>query len=212
MRRLFAAVLSLSLPLFVGVPAVQAAPGRTLEYSVLATSGGIARRATVTVDFIGGSAERVMNVDVDEVGEDGVQFGADVGIEPTGSLESDKQSLTSEEEAICSLMALESEDMAGVAQGDHWDRSGPVPGGHQHTQFVALGSTDDGLIQLAVTRDTMRNDGSVARWRGTMTYDADAFVPATISLTGNVSSDDDPVDGRDVAMTIHLIHDTFKHY
>lgn len=187
--------------------------GRTLQYSVLARSGGIARRATVTIDFVGGSAERVMNVDVDEVGDAGPPLDAAIGIEPTGALRAESPSgLTNEEEALCSLMALESEDMYGVAVGDHWERQGPVPGGHHRTRFSVLGVTDDGLVQLAVSRDLVRDDGSVARWSGTMLYDADSSVPATISLNGSVSADDDPADGHNVAMTIHLIHDTFKHY
>ncbi|MGA2392284.1 MAG: hypothetical protein ABSH03_02910 [Candidatus Lustribacter sp.] len=180
---------------------------------MVATSGGIARRATVTIDFVGGSAERVMNVDVDEVGDAGQMLDAAIGIEPSGALRAESPSgLTNEEEALCSLMALESEDMYGVGVGDHWERQGPVPGGRHHTRFSVLGVTDDGLVQLAVSRDLVRDDGSVARWSGTMLYDADSSVPATITLNGNVSADNDPADGRNIAMTIHLIHDTFKHY
>lgn len=213
MRRLCVAVLCSSLP-FAVLTTAQASPGRTLQYSVVATSAGIARHATVTVDFLGGSAERVMNVDVDEVAETGEQLGADVGIEPSGSLRSrTAQSLTSEEEAICSLMALESEDMAGVGKGDHWERQGPVPGGRQHTRFTVLGVSDAGLVELGIARDTLRDDGSLARWSGTMFYDAEAFVPSIITLTGNLNSDDDErIGGRSVALTIRLIHDTFKHY
>jgi hypothetical protein len=212
MRRFLAAVLCSSLPLVSGSP-VNAGPSRTLEYTVLATSSGSARRATVTIDFLGGSAERVMNVDVNEVGDEGAQRDAEVGIEPSGALLADSTpSLTSEEEAICSLMALESEDMAGVDVGDHWERQGPVPGGRNHTRFAVLGMTDDGLVRIAVTRDLVRDDGSVARWNGTLLYDADSSVPSTITLNGNVSSDDDLTGGRDVAMTIRLVHDTFKHY
>jgi len=215
MRRFLAAVLTSSLPLLAVVPAAADAPARQLEYSVVATSGGIARRASVLIDFIGGSAERVMNVSVDEVGTGGFAEGqgAYVGIEPSGSLRADRASaLTNEEEAICSLMALESEDLAGVAIGDHWEREGPVPGGRHHTRFFVLGVNDRGLVEFAVSRDLVHNDGSVARWHGTMLYDADAFVPSTITLSGNVSTGDDPADGRNVAMTIRLVHDTFKHF
>ncbi len=204
MRRLLAAVLTSSLPLLATGPVAADAPSRQVEYAVVATSGGIARRATVVVNFIGGSAERVMTVNVD---------GAYVGIEPSGSLRANSvRALSNEEEAICSLMSLESEDLAGVSTGDHWEREGPVPGGRHHTRFSVLGVNDDGLVEFAVSRDLSHNDGSTARWRGTMLYDADAFVPSTITLNGNVSIDDDPADGRNVAMTIHLIHDTFKHY
>jgi len=72
--------------------------------------------------------------------------------------------------------------------------------------------TDEGLVQLAVSRDLVRNAGSVARWSGTMLYDADSSVPSTITLNGNVSASHDPADSGNVAMSIHLIHDTFKHY
>jgi hypothetical protein len=203
MRRFLAALLSSSLPLLATGPVAAAAPGRTLEYAVVATSGGIARRASVTIDFVGGSADRVMTVNVD---------GTYVGIEPSGSLRSDTMRLSNEEEAICSLMAMESEDLAGVSTGDHWEREGPVPGGRHHTRFSVLGVSDAGLVEFAVSRDLLRNDGSVARWRGTMLYDADAFVPAKITLNGNVSSDEDSGDGSNVAMSIQLVHDTFKHF
>src|SRR5580658_5293998 len=212
MRRFLAAVLSSSLPLLVAAPA-DAVGGRTLQYSVLATSGGIARRATVTIDFIGGSAERMMNVNVDEVPDAGPPLDATIGIEPTGALRAESPSgLTNEEEALCSLMALESEDMYGVGVGDHWERQGPVPGGRHHTRFSVLGVTDAGLVQLAVSRDLVRDDGSVARWNGTMLYDAESSVPSTITLNGNVSASNDPADSGNIAMQIHLIHDTFKHY
>jgi hypothetical protein len=201
MRRFLAAVLSSSLPLLAVAPA-QASPSRLLQYSVVATSGGYAHRATVTVDIIGGSAERVMNVNVD---------GMPLGIEPSGSLLGGAgHELTSEEDAICSLMSLESEDLAGVSTGDHWDREGPVPGGRHHTRYSVLGVNDEGFVQFAVSRDLQRRDGSVARWHGTMLYDSEAFVPSTIALNGDVS--DDSGSAQNVALTIHLIHDSFKHY
>jgi hypothetical protein len=190
----------------------EAGPSRTLQYSVVSTSGGIARRATVMLDFIGGSAERVMNVNVGEVGDAGIRDGAYVGIEPSGSLRADTvRALTSEEEAICSLMSMESEDLAGVSTGDHWEREGPVPGGRHHTRYAVLGVNDAGLVEFSVSRDTMGTDGSVARWRGTMLYDADSAVPSKITLNGNVTGDD-IAGGRNVAMTIQLVHDSFKHY
>ena len=83
-------------------------------------------------------------------------------------------------------MAMKIEDLAGVSIGDHWEREGPVPGGRHHTRFSVLGVNDAGLVEFAVSRDLLRNDGSVAHWRGTMLYDADSFVPATITLNGNV--------------------------
>jgi len=195
------------------VPAAADAPSRQLEYAVVATSGGIARRASVTIDFVGGSAEHTMMVNLDESGEGGIREDAYVGIEASGSLRAGSvRALTSEEDAICSLMSLESEDLAGVSAGDHWEREGPVPGGRHHTRFSVLGVNDAGLVEFAVSRDLQHNDGLAARWRGTMLYDADAAVPSTITLNGNVSMDDDPSDGRNVAMTIRLVHDTFKHY
>ncbi len=134
-----------------------------------------------------------------------------MGIEPSSSLEADAaSSLTTEVDAICSLMAMESEDLAAVSIGDHWEREGPVPGGHHHTRFSVLGVHDDGLVEFAVSRDLQRNDGAVARWRGTMLYNADDFVPSTITLNGSVS--DAAVGGGNVALTIRLVHDTFKHY
>jgi hypothetical protein len=212
MRRLLAAVLSSSLPLLAAVPAEADGPSRQVEYAVVATSGGVARRATVRVDFIGGSAEHVMRVNVDEVVDDSTSRHAYVGIEPTGSLSTaDVQQLTSEEETICSMMSMESEDLAGVSTGDHWEREGLVPGGSHRTRFSVLGVDAAGYVEFGVSRDLRHNDGSSARWRGTMHYDANGFVPATITLNGNLSSGDDSVLGRNVAMSIRLVRDTFKH-
>jgi hypothetical protein len=211
MRRFLAAVLSSSLPLLAVVPA-EAGPSRTLEYSVVATSGGIARRATVTVDFRGGSAERVISVNVAEVVDDNTQRKNDIGIEPSGALRANALQLTAETETICSLMSMESEDLAGVSTGDHWERSGAVPGGRHHTRYAVLGVDNKGFVEFSVSRDSLHDDGTSARWRGTMHYDADAAVPATIVLNGDLSAGDDRANGRNVAMTIRLVHDTFKHY
>jgi hypothetical protein len=205
MRRFLAAVLSSSLPLLAALPAEADAPARQVEYSVVATSGGVARRATVTIGFIGGSAERVLAVNVDELVDEGSLRHAYVGIEPTGSLRSPTVAqLTAEEETICSLMAMESEDLAGVSTGDHWEREGPVPGGRHLTRYSVLGVDDAGFVEFAVARDLQHNDGSRARWHGTMHYDSNGFLPATITLNGDL-------EGRSVAMSIRLVHDTFKH-
>jgi hypothetical protein len=211
MRRFFAAVLSSSLPLLAVVPAEAAGPAREVQYSVIATSGGVARRATVTVDFIGGSVNRLMNVDVDEAIDDNTERQAYVGIEPSGALRADiEHALTSEEETICSLMSMGSEDLAAAATGDHWEREGALPGGHHHTRFSVIGVDDAGYVEFAVSRDLLHTDGSVARWRGTMRYDTEGAIPTTITLNGNLSVAGDPAAGRNVAMSIRLIHDTFK--
>jgi len=212
MRRLLAAVLSSSLPLLAALPAEADAPGRQVEYAVVATSGSVVRRATVTIDFVGGSAEHVLVVDVDEFVDDRSQRHADVDIEPNGSLRSaGVAQLTAEEETICSLMSIESEDLAGVATGDHWERAGPVPGGRHRTRYSVLGVDDAGFVEFAVARDLQHDDGSHARWHGTMNYDANGFVPATITLNGDLSEAGDPGVGRNVAMSIRLVRDTFKH-
>jgi hypothetical protein len=107
-------------------------------------------------------------------------------------------------------MSMGSEDLAGVETGDHWEREGPVPGGRHHTRFSVLSVDDAGYVEFAVARDLQHDDGSSARWRGTMHYDADGAVPATITLNGNLIAGEDAAAGRNVAMTIRLVHDTFK--
>ena len=210
MRRFLAAVLSSSLPLLAALPAEADGPTRTVQYAVIATSGGVARRATITVDYLGGSSERVMSVDVDELVDDNTERQAVVGIEPTGALLSrDVAQLTAEEETICSLISMDSEDLDGVSKGDHWEREGAVPGGRHHTRFSVLGMDHEGYVDFAVARDLQHNDGSSARWRGTMQYDATGAVPATITLNGNLSAAGDPADARNVALTIRLVNDTF---
>jgi hypothetical protein len=211
MRRFLAAVLSSSLPLLAAVPAEADGLSRQVQYAVVATSGGVARRATITVDFIGGSINRVMNVNVDEAIDQGTERQAYVGIEPTGALRSsDVAQLTAEEETICSLISMGSEDLDGVSTGDHWEREGALPGGRHHTRFSVLGVADTGYVDFALARDLRHDDGSSAQWRGTMHYDSTAAVPATITLNGNLIASDDPAAGRNVAMSIRLVHDTFK--
>jgi hypothetical protein len=209
MRRFLAAVLLSSIPLAAAGPA-GAAPARELQYSIVATSGDIVRRATVRVDFVGGSPDRIMDVSLDEVDEASERL-AGVGIDPKGSLITDqRQGLTNEEEAICSFISLESEDLAGVEVGDHWDREGPVPGGRSHTHYAVLAVTQDGYVDFAVARDVRRDDGSAARWTGTMHYDADSVVPSTIVLNGTLTGDGASDAPRTVAIAIHLTGDTFK--
>jgi hypothetical protein len=141
-----------------------------------------------------------MNVDVDEL--DGRSDGeiASVGIEPSGALHlAPIQSLTSEEEAICTFMSLESEDLIAMGPGDHWERRGLVPGGRYLTRFNVVGVLPDGSVQFQVSRDLYHDDGSVVRWSGTMLYDANGVVPTEITL------------GGDPALSIRLVHDTFRH-
>ena len=211
MRRFLAAVLSSSLPLIAAAPAEADGPLREVQYAVVATSGGIARRATITVDYIGGSINRVMNVNVDEAIDDNTERQAAVGIEPTGALRTgDVAQLTAEEETICSLISMGSEDLEGVETGDHWEREGALPGGRHHTRFSVLGLDDAGYVDFAVARDLHHDDGSSAHWRGTMHYDATAAVPAAIVLNGSLSAGEAVPDARNVAMTIRLVRDTFK--
>jgi hypothetical protein len=211
MRRFLAAVLSSTLPLLAGVPAEAAGSSRQVQYAVVATSGGVARRATITVEFVGGSINRVLNVNVAEAIDDDTERQAYVGIEPTGALRSaDVAQLTAEEETICSLISMGSEDLEGASMGDHWEREGALPGGRHHTRFSVLGVTDTGYVDFAVARDLRHDDGSSAQWRGTMHYDSTAAVPATITLNGSLLANDDPAEHRNVAMTIRLVHDTFK--
>jgi hypothetical protein len=210
MRRFLAAVLISSLPLVAVVPASAAVPARELQYAVVATSGDIVRRATVRVDFVGGSPDHIMNVALDEVDETS-ERAAGVGIDPKGSLiGADSRQLTSEEEALCSFISLESEDLAGVEPGDHWERQGPTPGGRYHSRFAVLTVSPDGYVDFSVARDVQLDDGSTARWSGTMHYDAEGVVPTTIVLNGTLSGEYAGDGPRSVAISIHLTNDTFK--
>jgi hypothetical protein len=57
----------------------------------------------------------LMSVNVEETVDDNTQRHAFVGIEPSGALRADTLAqLTAETETICSLMSMESEDLAGV--------------------------------------------------------------------------------------------------
>lgn len=201
MRRFIASVLtsSLALSLAAVLPARADGPSRELEYAIVASNGGVQRHATVRVDFVGGSPDRVMDVDVDE--RDDVADGplAYVGIEPSGSLRIDAmQQLTSEEEAICTFMSLESEDLIAMGPGDHWDRKGSVPGGRYLTHYAVVAVEPDGSLDFDISRDLVRGDGSVVHWAGRMVYDANGVVPTEITLTGAG------------ALSIRLVRDTFR--
>ncbi len=175
-------------------------PSRQLEYAVIATSGGMERHATVRVDFVGGSAERLMFVNIGERDDTAVANAASVGILAAGGLRvQGQQALTSEEEAICAFMSLESEDLIAMDAGDHWERKGPTAGGRYLMRFAVTGVRPDGTMQFNVTRDVYRDNGSTAHWTGTMTYDQNAVVPSAITLAG------------EAALSIRLTRDTFKH-
>jgi hypothetical protein len=202
MRRFLASVLTsaLTFSLAAALPARADGPSRELEYAVVASSGGAERHATVRIDFVGGSPDRVMDVDVDERDDRADGPLAYVGIEPSGSLRLDSvQGLTSEEEAICTFMSLESEDLIAMGPGDHWERRGAVPGGRYLTRYTVVGVQPDGSLEFQISRDLFRADGSVVRWAGRMLYDANGVVPTEITLTG------------DAVLSIRLVRDTFRH-
>lgn len=200
MRRFIASGLLLSVLALTAVPAVAAGSSRELEYAVVASSGGVERHATVRVAFVGGSPERVMNVDVDELDDQAGRQFANVGILPSGALKLAPMSfLTSEEEAICTFMSLESEDLIAMGPGDHWERRGLVPGGRYLTRFMVVDVRPDSSVDFQIQRELYHDDGSVVRWSGTMLYDANGVVPDEITLTGGA------------ALSIRLMHDTFRH-
>jgi len=182
------------------VPALADTPTRQLEYAVVATNGGAARHATVRVDFVGGSAERLMIVNVGETDDTSLSNAANVGILASGALQVEgAASLTSEEEAICAFMSLESEDLIAMGPGDHWERKGVTSGGRYLMRFAVTGVAPDGKMDFNVTRDLYRDNGSTVHWSGTLTYDQNAVVPAAITL------------GGDATLSIRLTRDTFVH-
>lgn len=199
MRRYLASLLTLSAVLAPAVPVWADGPSRQLEYTVVASSGGVDRHATVRVDFVGGSAERLMIVNVGEIDDRSPARAASVGILAAGGLRVEgNQQLTSEAEAICSFMSLESEDLIAMGPGDRWERKGVTAGGRYVIRYVVTSVSPDGYMQFNVTRDVLHDDGSIAHWTGTLTYDVNAVVPSQIALAG------------DAALSIRLSRDTFK--
>jgi len=185
-------------------------PLREVQYAVVATADGIPHRTLVRVDFVGGSANSAMRVAVDE--NDGASEvpQPSVAIEHSGRVAiGDTEGLTDAEEAICYFMALESEDLTGVDRGDTWERSGPVPGGHQTTHFQVTNVGADGYVELALSRHITRHDGSIAVWNGEMIYDAHAVVPTSIALRGRITTADG--NEHDMTLAIKLAADTFDH-
>jgi hypothetical protein len=200
MRRFLAVLFTSSAVVAAVLPAAADTPSRQLEYTVVASSGGAERHATVRIDFVGGSADRLMIVNVGETDDTALSNAVNVGILASGGLRVEgAQSLTSEEDAILAFMSLESEDLIAMGPGDHWERKGETAGGHYLMRFNVTGVTPDGKMTFNVTRDLTHDDGTAAHWAGTLTYDQNAVVPSAITLAGAG------------ALTIRLTRDTFGH-
>ena len=183
---------------------------REVEYGVTAVRDGLVSHALVRVDFVAGSAQDQMVVDVDEIDGVGERPAPAVAIDRSGSLRSDADSaLSAEEDLICSFMALESENMTGVARGDRWERITQSPGRRNRTRYTVLDARQ-GYVQLSVQRESINANGAATRWNGTLVYDATGVVPTRISLNGLFSDDGSWTGTRNLAMAIELRRDTFQ--
>ncbi len=210
MRRFFAVPL-VSLFLLTALPAAADPPLREVEYRVTAVRDGLVSHAVVRVDFVGGSAQDQVVVDVDEIDGIGERPAPAIAIDRSGSLRSEAAlALSAEEDLICSFMGLESENMTGVGRGDRWERLTDSPGRHNRTRYTVLDARQ-GYVQLSVQRESVNGDGAVTRWNGTLVYDATGVVPTRIALNGLFSGDGTWTSGtRNLAMAIELRRDTFQ--
>lgn len=186
-----------------------AASMRHVSYRLAFGLDGAPSSGLVRLDFIAAHGGGAVTVDVAD--DDAIPVRAK--IDPSGHIETVfDQNLSDPDLALLNSVALESENLNGVEAGDRWLRFTRIPGGRATTQYKVTRNDDRGHISMAVSRNVQCADGEVSTWRGSVEYDANAFVPTAIALSGRVHNTDDP-DARPhaVSVSMKLVSDTFAH-
>lgn len=91
--------------------------------------------------------------------------------------------LTFEEETILDMVALQFEDMDGLAPGDHWNRRGARG---QDTHYRVRANTGT-MVDIEVTRAGALPDGAYGSWQGLLRYNSTIVAPVSIELSGRMS-------------------------
>lgn len=193
-------------------PAATNAPLRHLEYTVGRGVDGRMQQGVLVVDILSASSARGLTVDLDEKIAGNDQWTPHVSIDPKGVIDvPDDSALSDEEEAVLYFLALDTENMTGLAKGDSWERAGALPDGRHLTRYAVLGADGNLVLDLQVTRTIMREDGSTGSWRGRMQYDANDVVPLGFALSGRIRQHDaDTLKSHDITLTAKLAGDSYK--
>lgn len=106
----------------------------------------------------------------------------------------DNARLTFEEETILDMVALQFEDMDGLAPGDHWNRRG-VRG---HDTHYRVRENDGSMLDIEFSRTTAFRNGGSGSWQGVLRYNSRIVAPVSIELNGETQ------------FSAHLVGDSFK--
>lgn len=177
MRPAFLAVaIALLLPV-----AVMAQPpfGRQLHYAGTKAMDGRDVPVGIDVDIGRLDSERATWIVIDEREGERDLGPVHVSLDPTGVMDEDAR-LTFEEEAILDMVALQFEDMDGLAPGDHWNRRGAR--GHD-TQYRVRDNTGN-MLNIEISRRTALRDGGYGSWQGLLQYNSTIVAPVSIDLSG----------------------------
>lgn len=202
------AALAATLVLGMSGPSPAAAM-RHVNYRLAFGLDGTPSSGTVRLDFVAAHGEGAVTVDVAD--DDAIPVHAK--IDRSGHIETTfGENLSDPDLALLNSVALESENLNGVEVGDTWSRFTRIPGGRATTQYKVTRNDDRGHIAMAVSRTVQCADGEVSTWRGSVEYDADAFVPMAIALTGRVrNADEGDTRSHAVTVSMKLVSDSFAH-
>jgi len=187
--------------------ATPAAPMRHIDYRVAFGLDGTPTDGMIRLDFVAARGEGAVTVDVAD--DDAIPVRA--RLDKFGAVETVfDQTLSDADLALLAAVALESENLNGAEVGDQWSRSTAIPGGRSTMQYKVTRNDDRGHVSLVLARTIQCQNGEVSTWRGNIEYDANSFVPTSITFTGQVHAHDAP-DARPHAVTVSLklVKDTF---
>ena len=189
--------------------AAPAEPLRHVDYRVAFGLDGRPTNGTIRLEFVSAHGEGAVTVDVAD--DDAVPVRARIDRQGHIATVLD-QTLSDVDLALLGAVALEAENLNGVDVGDQWQRTTRIPGGRSTAHYKVTGNDSRGRVNLSVARTTTCDNGESATWRGTIEYDANAFVPTAIALTGRVHTFDDPeAKSRAVSVSLKLLRDSFSH-
>ena len=196
--------------LILGATAAAPAEGlRHVDYHVAFGLNGRPANGTIRLDFVSAHGEGAVTVDVAD--DEAVPVRARIDRQGHIATVLD-QTLSDADLALLAAVALETENLNGVEVGDQWQRTTRIPGGRSTVHYKVTGNDSRGRVNLSVARTTVCDNGETSTWRGTVTYDADSFVPIAVTLTGRVHTLDDPgTRSRAVSVSLKLLHDSFSH-
>lgn len=187
-RFLFAfAAFALTMPALVPSHPVIAEPSRHLDYHVDFGLDGVAKPMTVHVDFVSSQGAGAETFDLADDDAPPVR----AIIDRAGSIKTaGSASLSEADLALLVAFTLQAENVNGVEVGDQWVRYTYIPGGQSAARYHVTANDGNGIVNMNVSRTIQRDAGDGSIWTGNMVYDANAFIPKMIALSGRVRNVD----------------------